>query len=132
MRKLVKNLLFFGFSFGVVAYFIPGFKFESTQTLLMASFIFALLSLLIKPILVTFLAPLNFLALGSITPLINLLLIFSLTFFIPNFRVEGFQFSGFTYQDFSLPSYWINTFLTLVLASLASSFIYSLLDWFFD
>lgn len=130
MKKIIRSIILLSLCFGLVVSLIPGFEFDSAQTLVTASFIFGILGVLLKPLIDALLTPLNFITLGLLKPLTNIAFIYALTFFIPSFKVNSFQFEGFTYSSIVLPPFFFNIILTLVVSSFFIYLLNSLLEWF--
>lgn len=74
----------------LAAYFVEGIKFEGgLKTLLLAGLILGLVNFFIKPILKTVSMPLIVLSLGLFTIVINMILLWVVTFFVSDLTISG-------------------------------------------
>lgn len=91
MKFVVKLVLIALFILGLSeSELIPGISVESFAYALIASLIFGVVNVSIKPILIFFTLPLTFLTLGLFVFVINALLFWLVGFLSPQFIVEGF------------------------------------------
>lgn len=74
----------------IVAYIVPGIKFESFWSALITSLILGLLNALIRPLILLLTLPINFLTLGIFTLVIN-----ALMFWLASSIVKGFEITNF-------------------------------------
>lgn len=70
--------------------FIPGIAIASFTTALIVTFFWGLVNLVIKPIILLVLLPINLLTLGLFTFVINALLFWGIGSFVKGFEVAGF------------------------------------------
>lgn len=84
--QLVVNAI----AFYVTAYLVPGVKISGFEPLVVISVVWAVLAVLVRPILILLTLPVNILTLGLFTFVINALLIMAMARFVPGFEVDGF------------------------------------------
>jgi putative membrane protein len=132
MKKYARLLVISLISFLVVAYYYPGFSYSAdTIVLFLAAGIFALLNIFVKPILKLLSLPFNLLTFGFFSFLVNVIVLYGVSYAIPKFKIISFHFSGYTYSGFSIPSYDFNQLLSALLASLIIGISASVLHWIF-
>lgn len=85
MIKIIVNLI----SIGVAAYILPGVRVDSWFTAFVVVVILGLVNFFIKPLLLIFTFPINFLTLGLFTFIINGLMVLLVSKIVPGFIVTG-------------------------------------------
>jgi putative membrane protein len=85
MRLLINAAAFY-----VTAYLVPGFTIAGWQALFVASVVWGLLTLILKPVLLILTLPITILTLGLFTFVINAILLMILSSIVPGFTVAGF------------------------------------------
>ena len=131
MRKITRQLILSIVSFFTVSYFYPGLNFEKTQVLLIASVVFGLLGLTIKPVLKLVSLPLNLFTFGLFSFFSGALIIFIVSFFVAGFSVGGFDFPGVEISGFQVPAFYFLPVFSALLASILVSWLNTLLRWVF-
>ena len=94
--------------------------------------VFALLNLLVKPILKVIFLPFSLLTLGILSPLANVALLYILVRLVPFIKIAPWKFPGLKYQEFTLPSYNFNYWLTFIIIAVFLTIVYDLLMWLRD
>jgi putative membrane protein len=84
------RLLINAAAFYVTAYLVPGFTITGWQALFVASVVWGLLTLVLKPVLLILTLPITILTLGLFTFVINAILLMILGAIVPGFMVSGF------------------------------------------
>jgi putative membrane protein len=93
MRHLNRFLLLWvstGLALWIVDGLFDSLRFESAESLVMASLVLALVNLTIKPLLVVLTLPLTILSFGLALPLINGLVLLGVASLVPGFDISGF------------------------------------------
>lgn len=85
LRWLLNSLILI-----LISYIVPGIKFESFWSVLIASLVLGLLNALIRPLIILLTLPVNILTLGLFTLIIN-----GLMFWLASTIVKGFEISSF-------------------------------------
>jgi len=132
MKKKLRSVLFAALSFLVLAYFYPGFKFDNPKVMILAAVVFSFFYLFVRPILKIFSLPLNLITFGLFSLLINVILLYLLSSVVAGFKIVPFHFSGAEIAGFSLPSLYLNAFISAFVASIALSSLNSVLFWIFS
>jgi len=128
MKYLVRVFLFNSFSLWFVSQIVPALQINgSWQVLLFAGFVFSLLMLLVAPILRILFIPINILTFGLLSWFINVIVLFLLTFFVPDVVVTAWTFPGVSFAGFVIPEIAFSYIVSLILVSLAVTFFVNLL-----
>ncbi len=89
--KFIIRLLICALVIFLLAYLFPSLiKVDSFKTALLAALVLALVNALIRPVVLLFTLPLNFLTLGLLTFLINALMLWLVSLAVPGFKLMGF------------------------------------------
>ncbi len=132
MKKYARSIVISLISFGAVGYFYPGFNYHSNYlTLLLAAGIFALLTIFVKPILKVLSLPFNLLTFGLFSFLINVIILYGVSFFLTDFSIQGYHFAGASLSGFNLPAANISQLFSALFASLLIGVLSTLLHWIF-
>ncbi len=119
MKHLVRVFLFNVFALWLVSQLIPGFVIPGGwQTTLFAGLILSLLMLIVAPLLKILFIPINILTFGLLSWFINVIIIYLLTFFVPEIQVNPWTFHGASFLGFVVPSIHVSYFLNLIVTSL--------------
>ncbi len=130
IKKYFRFFLINFFSLWLVAYIFAGVSFVGGwQTIALAALVLTLLGTLVKPLVKLLLLPVNLITLGAFRWLVNVIVLWLVTFIIPQFQIKGFLFEGTNYQGFIIPSFYVATFWAFVLSSLVISLATSLTLW---
>ncbi len=73
-----------------VPYLVPGVSVENFPSAFIAAVVIALVNALVRPVLLILTLPVNILTLGLFTLIINALMFWLASSFVPGFRVSGF------------------------------------------
>ena len=90
LRNIVMRWVINSLSLGAASLIFSGIEFIETIDLLIASIIFGLLNISIKPILIIFTLPLNILSLGLFTFVINAIILGLTSSLLSGFVIMGF------------------------------------------
>ena len=71
------------------AYVVPGFKVDTFTSALLAAVVIGVINTFVKPILSYLTKPINMLTLGLFSFVINAVVLYLATFFVPGFRLDG-------------------------------------------
>lgn len=91
-----------------------------------------IVSLFIRPIFSLILLPINFLTLGSVSLILNAILVYGLTIYLQGFTIKAFDFKGADVNGFILPAYHFNQLATIILVALVITFIQKVLHIIFE
>lgn len=130
MKSLLRHFLFSLIALYLSFYLIKGVTYSGgLKTLLSAAVIFTLINLFVKPIVNLFMLPLNFLSLGLLSWLINVLMLYLLTLVLPTVKISSWQFPGFSGYGFIIPALNFSIFSTYILVSFLISLVIYFLTW---
>jgi uncharacterized membrane protein YvlD (DUF360 family) len=128
VKKLARSIFISIVAFYLVVQFIPGIGFGGKmENLLLASFVYALLATVVRPILKTLLLPFNLITFGALGAVINLGIVFVLSFLLPFFTFGAFSFTGADVLGFVIPAFNSSPFFTASVLSVGVSFLSGLL-----
>jgi putative membrane protein len=116
MKKLLVkaslHILINALAIFAAVHFIEGIKMEiNLANLLTAGFLLGLVNVLIKPVLVLFSLPFIILTFGFFTVIINISLLFLVSFLLPSFAIEGFWAAFWGVIIISLVNYLLSYFI---------------------
>lgn len=106
--KLLIKLLLNAFTLWIVSYLIPGFYFESTQALIVTAVVVGVVNTFIKPVLQVVFIPLSIITFGVAALLINVVLLWGVSFVVPGFEIDGFWTAVISSIVLSLVSFFLN------------------------
>ncbi len=85
--KLVLNI----FTLLVVSYLVPGFYFDTLWATVVTAIVIGIVNTLIKPILQLIFLPLSIVTFGITAFLINVVLLWGVSFVVPGFTIANFM-----------------------------------------
>lgn len=130
MKSILRRIVFYAVSLFLASQIITGLTISGgVSTYIIGATVLSLLFLIVKPILSIITLPLNIITLGLFSFLINAIILYILTIFVPNVSISAFTFKGFSFAGFVVPSLYVNNFFTFVIASILLSFIVGFLKW---
>lgn len=133
MKRLLRFYLINLVALWIATQVIKGLVFTGgIQSLLTGALAFALINMILVPILKILLLPLNLMTLGIFSWLINVVALYALTTAVPSFRLIPYNFPGFSFNGFIIPSVNLSTLWVAVLASLLIGVITNFLHWVMD
>ena len=133
MKTLIRNIAINALALFILSQAFEGVKISGgLTTLLFGGFVFSIMLLILKPILSIITLPINFLTFGSFTWVINLVLIYLLTIFVPQISINAFIFQGVGFAGFVIPKLAFNSFFAYIVCSVVFSAIISLIKWLFE
>lgn len=132
MKKYARLLVISFLSFTLIAYLYPGFNYNHDLVILaLAGGFFALLNIFVKPIIKLLSLPFNILTFGFFSFLVNVIILYGVTYFVNSFKIISFHFAGFTFSGFLIPAYDFNQLTSALLASFLIGFSSTILFWLF-
>src|SRR6266581_1082303 len=115
MKSLLRNTVIHSFILFFLPFLVPGFHVTGGfWTFIIGGFILSLLTSILKPILSIISFPVNFLTLGLFSLIINGLIIYLLTIFIPQISIQPFVYEKMNIWIFSADKISFNTFFAYV------------------
>ncbi|MCX8009032.1 MAG: phage holin family protein [Patescibacteria group bacterium] len=105
MKHLARVFLFNIVAFWLTTEFLPAIKVSGgVGIILAAGFLLGLLMVIVKPMLKILFIPFNFLTFGIAGLFINVVVIYLLTFILPEVQIVPYTFPGFSWEGFVVPS----------------------------
>ncbi len=131
IKKIVRHIAITFLSFYITSmYLVHGFFIPlNLVTYIKIVVIFSLLTLIVRPILKILFIPINFLTLGLLGWLINVILLYLLVSFAPEVHFGMTNFPAFSLSGFYWPSLQLTPFWTAVAASFSLTFLNRSLKW---
>jgi putative membrane protein len=90
MLKMILHVVATAGALLLIARYIPGIAIESLTTAIIVAILWGFIGLTVKPILGLLTLPINILTLGLFSLVLNALLFWVLSMFVPGFGVSGF------------------------------------------
>lgn len=106
--RLILRLALNVFALIVVSYLVPGFSFDSLMSTVVTAIVFGIVNTFIKPILQILLLPLSIVTLGIAAVLINVLLLWGVSFVVRGFHIDSFLTAFVASIVLSLVSIFLN------------------------
>lgn len=130
MKTLLRYFLINLTSLWITTKIIPGLTYTGGfQTLLIGGLAFAVINIVLVPLLKVLLLPLNLFTLGIFAWLTNVLALYALTTVVSGFHLVPYKFPGLVYSGFTIPPTDLSIFWVAVLASLSIGIITHILQW---
>lgn len=89
--KLIIKLALNVFTLLIVAYLVPGFYFVGLWAAVVAAVVIGVVNTFIKPVLQIIFIPLTIITFGITAFLINVVLLWAVSFIVPGFEIENFM-----------------------------------------
>lgn len=118
MKSILRNIFINLISLFVVSKTLGGITFsDNLSVLFWAALCLSLFNLIVKPILNLLLMPINLLTLGAFRWVINVIVLYLVTLFVPGFSIGGIAFPGLAVSGFIIPAINLSFFWSLILLS---------------
>lgn len=88
--KILIKLALNTFTLLIVAYLVPGFRFVDLWTAIVAAVVIGIVNTFIKPVLQIIALPISIITFGIAAFLINVFLLWGVSFIVPGFEIESF------------------------------------------
>jgi putative membrane protein len=130
MKHIVRVFLFNVFALWLSSQILPTLYIPpGWQTVLLAGLTLSILMLIVKPILKILFIPINILTFGLLSWVINVIVIYLLTVFVPEIAIRLWVFSGATWAGFVIPSIHFTYVTALIASSLLITIITDVLHY---
>ncbi len=130
MKSILRSTFINAFSLFILTQTLPGVKVTGGLiTYILGGLALAFIFKILKPIVSIISLPLNILTLGTTSFLINILLFYIATAFIPQISITAFTLNGFSFAGFVIPTMHLNTFFAYTACAFVQSIIVSFLSW---
>ncbi len=98
--KLFKPLITSALTIFLLAYFLPTVSYMSWTTLALAAITLTLLNKVARPILKILFLPINVVTLGLFSVVLNVALLWLVTYLVPGFHIEAMMLLGIQFNEF--------------------------------
>lgn len=130
MKSILRRIVFYCVALFLTTQILQGVHVSGgLKTYIVGGIILSILFMIVKPILSIITLPLNIVTLGLFSFIVNAIILYLLTIFVPNISISAFTFKGFGFAGFVIPSLYINNFFAFVIASILLSCIVGFLKW---
>lgn len=130
MKSIIRRIVFYSVALYLTSQIATGLTISGGLTnYLIGGIVLSLLFMIVKPVLGIITLPLNIITLGLFSFVVNAIILYLLTIFVPNISISAFTLKGFSLAGFVVPSFSVNNFFAYVAASILLSFIVGLLRW---
>ncbi len=130
VKGILRRLLFYTSSLFLTTIILSGVKVSGgMQAYIIAGIALTIMMFVLKPILTILSFPFNAITFGFFSIIVNAIILFLLTIFIPQITVNPFILSRISFLGFVIPAIALNKWFAFVVASLTISGVYSLLTW---
>ena len=130
MKHLIRVFLFNVFALWLCSQLLPALIIpQGWQTVLFAGFVLAMLMLIVQPVLKIIFIPINILTFGLLSWMINVIVIYLLTVFVPEIHIYPWLFPGTSWAGFVIPPIQFSYFTALILSSLLITIITDVLHY---
>lgn len=128
MKYLLRLFLFNVFALWITSELIPAVVLHGDwYLLLVGGLVLSLLMLIVKPILKILFIPINLITFGLISWMINVIVMYLLTFLLPEIEIKAWTFPGIMWSGFIVPPVQFNYFMTLIIVSVTVTVFTNLL-----
>lgn len=130
IKAILKRLLFYTSSLFLTTLILSGVKISGgIQDYIIAGVSLTVMMFVLKPVLQVLSFPFNAVTFGFFSFVVNAIILFLLTIFVPHITVNPFITSQITFLGFVIPAIALNKWFAFLVASLTISGVYSLLTW---
>lgn len=130
MRTIIRSILFYSYSLYITSQLFAGLRISGgIQTIFTGGFILALMSLILRPILQVISFPINILSLGLFGFIINAVILYLLTRFVPHIMIESFTVQRLSLRFITIPTVHLNIFFAFIFLAFMVSFLVTGLSW---
>lgn len=130
MKGLLRRFALYTTSIFVSSLLLPGLIIHGgISSYIIGGVILALMMLILRPILSILSFPINMITFGLFSFVVNAIILFLLTIFVPTIKVYPFTIPHFFFLGFSTPAIGLNKWFAFGVASVVISSVYSLISW---
>lgn len=98
--NLLKSLIVSALTIFVLAYFLPTVSYFDWTTLILAALVMTLINKIAKPVLKILFLPINIVTLGLFSVILNVILLWLVTYLVPGFNIEPMVLLGIEFNEF--------------------------------
>lgn len=129
MKRFIRSIVFHVFALWLTSTLITSLSISGNAWgMLSAGFMLTVMMVLIKPLVSLIFLPINLLTLGLLSWIVNVVVLYLWTVFVPNVSLTPWVFPGGNVGGFIMPSAQLSMPWTLVVVALVIMFIVSALE----
>lgn len=98
--KFLKPLLVTTLTLFTLSYFLPTISFLNYTTLIIAAIVMTLINKIVRPVLKILFLPINIITLGLFSIILNVILLWLVTYLVPGFHIEAMTILGISFNEF--------------------------------
>jgi putative membrane protein len=130
MKHIIRVFLFNVFALWLASQILPTIVIPpGWQTILLAGFTLSMLMLIVQPVLRILFIPINILTFGLLSWVINVIVIYLLTIFVPEIQIRLWVFPGGSWTGFVIPAIHFTYVTALIASSLLITIITDVLHY---
>lgn len=130
MKHIIRVFLFNVFALWFSSQLLPTMVIpQGWQTMIFAGFTLSMLMLIVQPILKILFIPINILTFGLLSWVINVIVIYLLTIFVPEISIQLWAFPGARWAGFVIPRIHFTYITALIASSLLITIITDVLHY---
>lgn len=130
MKGILRRFVFYTTALFLASLLLSGLVIKGgIPTYLIGGIVLTLMMFVLKPILSILSFPINMITFGFFSIIVNSIILFLLTIFVPNITVHPFILSHLSFFGFATPAIALNKWFAFLVASLVISGVYSLVSW---
>lgn len=130
MKSILRHIIYYAISLAILPVFLSGIVIEGgVQGYLLAGVVLTILYYIIKPIISIISFPLTILSTGLFTFLINTLILYLMTIFLPQIDIGKTVLHGFSLWGFSASDIHLNRLLSYLFCSAIMTFFMGIARW---
>lgn len=130
MKTLLRNSIMYAFVLSLLPAIFSGVVIkDGLATYLVGGFVLSLLFLLVRPVLQLITLPLHIITFGMFAFIINMIIIYLLTVFLPQISIKAFTYPGVSFLGFVVPKIAFNTFFAYLIVAVTFSVIVNMIQW---
>lgn len=130
MKAIARKILYYAFGLFLLTLIVGGFHInDQPLTLIYGGIVLAVLTTILRPVLDFFSLPLRIGTLGFFSIIVDALILYLLTLFVPQITLTAFRFSGSNIYGFIIPAIAFNTFFAYVVSAALLTGIVSFVYW---
>lgn len=115
--KLLKPIIISGLTIFLLAYFLPTVSYMNWTTLILAAVTLTLVNKIVRPLLKVLFLPINVVTLGLFSIVLNVALLWLVTYLVPGFHIEAMTVLGVQFNDF------FSLFIVSIMISVFQNFL---------
>ncbi|MEK7544429.1 MAG: phage holin family protein [Patescibacteria group bacterium] len=129
MKRFLRTVVYYVFVLWLTSTLITSLSISgNVWGMLSAGFMLTLMMIVLKPLLSLIFLPINILTLGLLGWLVNVVVLYLWTIFVPNVAINPWVFPGIAVEGFVVPEATVSLPWTLVVVSLVITFIVTALE----